>query len=87
MQAYHQLSYHTHYWLLHSIDGLETRFENARISFDGGLFIVLTLTNEMLSKNLIIFVDQLSLAQYRILNVIGKISFSKQAPSNVNVNW
>lgn len=74
---YRQLSYHKTYWLLHDIHEQEIRYEQAHISFDAGLFILLTLTGESLSKKLVIFVDQLSGSQYRALNVIGKTRSKK----------
>lgn len=53
-------------------------YEQAHISFDAGLFILLTLTGEGASKKLVIFVDQLSPQQYRALNVIGNIARKKK---------
>jgi len=75
---YNQLSYHKSYWLLHDIHEQEIRYEQAHISFDAGLFILLALTGESPSKKLVIFVDQLSTSQYRALNVIGKVVAKKK---------
>ena len=71
--AYNQLSYRTNYWLLHDVHGQEIKYEQAYISFDAGIFILLTLTNDDSRKKLVIFVDQLSTSEYRALNVIGKV--------------
>jgi hypothetical protein len=80
---YRQLSYHKNYWLLHDIHEQETKYEQAHISFDAGLFILLSLTDEIASKKLVIFVDQLSPFQYRALNVIGKISPKKTSEKDL----
>ena len=76
--AFNKLSYHQNYWLLHGIDGQENRYEQACISFDAGLFILLTLTSECASKKLVVFIDQLTTSQYRALYIIGKISAKKK---------
>ncbi len=71
--AFSKLSYHTHYWLLHPLQGVGVRYEQMRIAFDGGLFLLLTLTNEGSHKKIVIFNDQLTDDQRRALHVIGKI--------------
>ncbi len=76
--AFSRLSYHTNYWLLHGIDSQETRYEQAHISFDAGLFFLLTFTNDGVEKKLVVFNDQLTPAQYRTLNIIGKIAPKKK---------
>jgi len=78
LPAYTQLSYHMTHWLLHDIHGQSMRYEQAHISFDAGLFMLLTLTSESSARKLVVFRDQLSDAQYRALNVIGKISVKKK---------
>jgi len=76
--AFAKLSYHKNYWLLHGIHGNEIRYERAYISFDAGLFFLLTLANDDLQKKLVVFNDQLTNTQYWALNVIGKISAKKK---------
>lgn len=75
--AFNQLSYHKNYWLLHDVYGHTIKYEQAHISFDAGLFVLLTLTGEDASKKLVIFADQLTTSQHRALNVIGKIREKK----------
>ena len=81
--AYYQLSYHKKYWLLHGIDGQRIPYEQVHISFDAGLFVLLTLTGEKTSKKLVVFTDQLSTFQYRALHIIGKIIPKKRKALSV----
>lgn len=75
---YTRLNYCKTHWLLDDIHDRTTRFERAYISLDAGLFILLTLVNEKKkAKKLVIFVDQMSSTQYRMLNIIGKITSKK----------
>ena len=74
MPAYNQISRCSNYWLLHRVDEQDIRYEQAHLSFDAGLFVLLKLTNNTTSKTLVIFLDQLSSLEYRALNVLGKIS-------------
>ena len=67
LPRYHKLSYHPRYWLLHQVNGQQVKYEHASIGFDGGLFILLTLTHSNSRKNLVIFKDQMTTEQYRIL--------------------
>lgn len=68
------LSHHNDHWrLLLGPLGLETRYEHVCIGFDAGLFILLTLTNADSRKKLVVFRDQLTIPQYRALNVLGAI--------------
>lgn len=75
--AFSKLSYHLNYWILHSKFGDQIRYKQARISFDAGLFFLLTLSREDSQKKLVIFNDQLTPDQYRALNVISKITSKK----------
>lgn len=68
-----KLTHQTTYWLLHGRHGEETRYEQARICFDGGLFILLQLSADGVDKKLLIFKDQLTHSQIRMLHVITKI--------------
>lgn len=47
-------------------------YEHAFIGFDGGVFILLNLSNADTKKTLLIFKDQLSNAEYRMLRLIRK---------------
>lgn len=69
IQAYQLLTYRSGYWLLNKVDGLEVKYEQLTISFDGGLFILLTLTGINPQKKMVVFKDQLTLAQYRVLKL------------------
>lgn len=83
--AYTQLSYHQTYWLLHDSHQRSVSYEQVCISFDAGLFILLTLTTENISKKLVVFTDQLSDAQYRALNVIGKTRSTTNKGKNASI--
>lgn len=65
-----KLSYHPSYWLLHKADGLQIKYERVSIIFEGGIFILLCLTGISPRKTLVIFKDQITVAQYRILKFI-----------------
>lgn len=77
-----KLNRHGTYWLLHGRSGEETRYEEVHISFEGGLFILLTLIGEDSKRTLVVFKDQLAADQYRALNVIGKIHVKKEQSNN-----
>ena len=79
LPLYSKLTYHTTYWLLHGRHGEETQYEQARICFDGGLFILLQLSAVGLEKKLLIFKDQLTISQNRMLHVITKIGSKKKS--------
>ena len=74
LPRYHKLSYHPGYWLLHEMNGSQTKYEQVFIGFEGGLFILLTLTGINPRKKLVIFHDQMSVAQYRVLKLTAKES-------------
>jgi hypothetical protein len=67
---YEKLSYHPGYWLLHEVNGRQTKYEHASVGFEGGIFILLNLTGISPRKILVIFKDQITVAQYRILKFI-----------------
>jgi len=70
--TYHKLSYHPGYWLLHTRGGQQMKYDVVSIGFDGGMFILLTFSGENKRKNLVIFKDQLTVDQYRILKFVDK---------------
>jgi hypothetical protein len=76
LHLYSQLTGHKTHWILHRWSGDTIRYEKVRICFDGGLFIVLQLSADGLKKKLLIFKDQLSTSQHRMLHVITKIGRS-----------
>ena len=61
-------------WLLHSINGKEMIFNKVRIIIDTGLFFLLELSTEEKSQILVIFLDQISEDNYRLLNINTKIA-------------
>ena len=66
-----KLTYHPGYWLLHEVKGRQIKYERATIGFDGGLFMLLTLSGNSPRKNLVIFSDQITTAQYRLIKFIA----------------
>ena len=70
LPLYFKLSYHQEHWLLHEVNGQKIKYKKASIGFDGGLYILLRLTAGTSTKTLIIFKDQMTTAQYRVLKFI-----------------
>ena len=66
----YQLSHHKGYWLLHDQNQQASKYENAVISFEGGIFFLLTLTGFSPKKTLLIFYDQISSADHRALMLL-----------------
>ncbi len=66
---YQSLSYRAGFWLLGARNGKEPKYEQAYVSFDGGFFILLTLTGAGSPKTLVIFNDQLKVDQMRTLRL------------------
>lgn len=60
-------------WLLQEQNKQETRFEKARVVIDINLFLLLELSTGVKRKYLVIFSDQLSKENYRLLNILAKI--------------
>ena len=71
LPAYNNLSYHAHHWFLSCTNGHEIKYEKAAIHFDAGLFILLTLSGGRRFKTLVIFKDQFTSSQYRLLKFIS----------------
>ena len=69
---YYKITYHPGYWLLHSTSSKRMKFERASIGFDGGLFVLLRLTGIYRQKTIVIFKDQITLDQYRVLKLISR---------------
>ena len=72
---YVALLYQASRWLLHKTNGQILYYQQMRIQFDGGLFILLSLTDDVLQKQLIIlFKDQLTHDQMRMIHVFSQFS-------------
>lgn len=63
-------------WVLQLHTGKTIEYKKAHVCFDGGLFIVLQLTADIKKKKLLIFNDQITQAQHRMLQVITKVQCS-----------
>ncbi len=70
MPGYLKLTYHPGYWLLHKADGQQLKFEKVILGFDGGIFFLLTLAGISPRKSLVVFKDQISITQYRVLKLL-----------------
>jgi hypothetical protein len=68
---YQKLTYHPGFWLLHETTGQQIKYERVAIDFEGGIFILLKLTGISSRKTLVIFKDQITVEQYRILKFIN----------------
>lgn len=64
-----KLSYHVEYWLLYRSSGQQIKYERASICFEGGMFMMLKLSGISPSTTLVIFNDQITEAQYRMMKV------------------
>lgn len=71
LPQYQKLSYQLGHWLLHMTNGRQIKYEQATIGFEGGLFVLLNLTGSSPGKTLVVFKDQVTVEQYRILKFIG----------------
>ena len=61
------------FWILEDKNGKKLKYEKFYIQFDGSFFLYCTLKGQGLTKNLIIFCDQLSVAQQRELRLSNTI--------------
>jgi len=68
-----QVSYQAGYWRLQGSDGQEYKFEQAFISFEGGLFFLLTFTGYSARKTIVIFSDQITTSQTRHLWLLRRL--------------
>lgn len=71
--SHHQLAYRAGRWILTSEQGI-VEYGTARVSFDGGFFLFFTLINAKNRKKLMIFKDQITPNQQRMLVLICKMS-------------
>ncbi|MDA9271861.1 hypothetical protein N9Q05_00540 [bacterium] len=70
--GYHTLSYHKNFWQLQDKQGKTIKYEHASIRVDTGFFLLLTLKTGHLRKTILMFNDQLSTLEYRMLYLIEK---------------
>lgn len=56
-------------WFLQGRNGHKTKYDLGAVYFDGGAFILFRLKNNFSSKTIVIFRDQLTSAQYRIIKL------------------
>lgn len=68
------LHYRQDHWILEDKQGRELPFEKIKVLLNAGLFYLLELKMEKKRKVLVIFSDQLSKQEFRILRVIEKIN-------------
>lgn len=71
--VYTSLRFYKQGWHLHHKNGLVLTYTQAQIRVDTGFFLLLTLTDEATQKNIVIFNDQLSIFERRMLYLIEKI--------------
>ena len=62
------------FWIMTDYQGKETKYDNAQIQFDGGLFFLLRLTNNEQKKTLVLFHDQITQDQHRRLQILSRIT-------------
>ncbi len=77
-EPYSALLYQDARWLLHKKNGAILHYQHMRIQFDGGIFILLSLTDDVLRKQLLIlFKDQLTHEQLRMIHVFSQFRHKK----------
>ena len=59
------------------MSGVQHRYEQVSFGFDGGVFLLLKLTGLNHKKNIIIFYDQMTPEQYRMLKFIHYASIAR----------
>lgn len=79
LPEYHKITYYPGYWLLHKTDGHHTKFTHVSVRFEGGLFILLKLSGINSDKNIVIFNDQITTAEYRVLRLVSKRDREKKS--------
>ena len=71
--SFTQISYQAGLWQLLGRDGQEYKFEQAFISFEGGLFFLLTFTGNSARKTIVVFSDQIATSQSRCLWLLRRL--------------
>ncbi len=72
-QPFMKLCYASNGWILYDLSGQNTLYKTAQIRFDGGFFVLLVLQQDNYKQMLVIFRDQMSTQQYRMLRLMEKI--------------
>ena len=65
----HDLFYQAGYWYLQKEGKEAIQFQKVSIHFEGGLFVVLSLSGLSKTRQLIVFKDQMNSEKYRILKI------------------
>lgn len=61
-------------WQLHDVHGQQKTYTKMRVVMSAGLFFLVEFSHEKQRKLVVIFSDQISKKDFRLLNVIGKIN-------------
>ena len=67
----YELSHQKGYWLLHSRKSESSKHEKLEITFEGGIFFLLTFTGISPKKTMLIFYDQISSSDHRALMLLN----------------
>ena len=70
MPKFHQLVYHSAYWILHETCTKQYQYEQMTLTFDGGIFLLMKLTGISGKRTLVVFYDQISAEQHRVLKIV-----------------
>lgn len=77
----HKLSYHRQFWLLHTRNGQEIKYEKIQIRLDTGFFMLIALRGINRRRTVVVFYDQITKSECRMLHIIEKID--KQTALNI----
>jgi hypothetical protein len=72
------LSRHADKWLLYDKHGQTTSYDHLQIRFDTDLFVLLSLSRLQEKINLVVFCDQLTKDERRMVTIIEKLSIKKK---------
>ncbi|MDP3561476.1 MAG: hypothetical protein Q8R83_04775 [Legionellaceae bacterium] len=79
------LTYNKQHWFLQFTNQDEAiKYSQLHIRVDAGFFMLITLSGINLHKSLVIFHDQLSIDEWRMLHVIDEISDKPAKPLKLN---
>lgn len=73
LEIYQKIAFHEKHWYLYQINGEKKRYQQAKIRFDGGFFMLIVLLAEQDKKTLILFADQIARSHLRIIKLISKV--------------
>lgn len=71
---HHTLSYHSQFWLLHAEGGQEMKYEKMQIRLDTGFFMLIVLDGINRRRQMVVFHDQITQDECRLLHIIEKMS-------------